>query len=342
MRFSQVDAPRRLPPLNALRAFEAAARHGSFTAAASELAVTASAVSHQIAELEATLGVRLFRRLNRAVQLTDAGRAALPPLREGFDRLAEGVARARAGSLPGMLTVTTSPGLAAKWLMPRIERFRERHPEIDLRIDASMRLVDFAREDVQVGIRYGSGRYPGLHVELLMRSEAFPVCAPALTRGPNALRRPADLARHTLIHDESPAGDPSYPEWGMWLRAAGVTEIAAERGPRFTGVNLAVDEAIAGRGVLLGRSVFVADDLAAGRLVRPFGDALPLDFSVFLVIPPAQRERPMVSAFRDWVVAEAKANHPAVAQTKPRPRAYDRDRARREGAAPPRKTRTKR
>ena len=331
-----MEGPRRLPPLNALRAFEAAARRLSFSAAASELAVTASAISHQVAELEATLGVKLFRRLNRAVQLTDAGRAALPLLSEGLDRLAEAVARARSGGGAGLLTVTTSPGLAAKWLMPRIERFRERHPGIDLRIDASMRLVDFAREDVQVGIRYGSGRYPGLHVELLMRSETFPVCAPALTRGPGALRAPADLARVTLIHDESPAGDPSYPDWGMWLRAAGVPGIDATRGLRFTGVSLAVDATLAGRGVLLGRSVFIGDDLAAGRLVRPFGDALPLDFSVFLVIPPAQRERPAVAAFRDWVVAEAKAAHPRAVLTAAPKRAYDRARS------APRKTRTKR
>jgi LysR family glycine cleavage system transcriptional activator len=334
MRKIHMETPRRLPRLNALRAFEAAGRHASFGAAARELAVTASAVSHQIAELEARLGVRLFRRLNRAVQLTDAGRAALPALSQGFDLLAEGVARARRGDLPGLLTVTTSPGLAAKWLMPRIERFRARHPGIDLRLDASMRLVDFAREDVQVAIRYGAGRYPGLHVELLIRSEAFPVCAPALARGPGALRAPADLARATLIHDESPAGDPSYPDWGMWLRAAGVAGVDAERGPRFTAVNLAVDAALAGRGVLLGRSVFVADDLAAGRLVRPFGAALPLDFSVFLVIPPAQRERPAVAAFRDWVVAEAKA-----AQTPGAGRAYDPPPPR---APARRKTRTKR
>ncbi len=332
-----MNARARLPPLNALRAFEAAARKLSFSAAAAELGVTPAAISHQVAFLEKAIGRPLFRRLNRAVQLTEAGRAALPPLSEGFERLAEGIARARGGDAQRILTVTASPGLAAKWLMPRIERFRERHPDIDLRIDASMRLVDFSREDVQIGIRYGAGRYPGLQAELLAPSEAFPVCAPALVHGPRALRTPADLARATLIHDESPAGDPSYPDWGMWLRAAGVTGVDASRGSRFTAVNLAVDAALAGRGVMLGRSVFVADDLAAGRLVRPFGDALPLDFSVYLVMPPQNAQLPKVRAFRDWIVTEAKAVHRPGRLTAAAATAYD----------PPsrkslRKTRTKR
>ena len=297
----------RLPPLSALRAFEAAARRLSFSAAAAELGVTPAAISHQVARLEREIGRPLFRRLNRAVQLTDSGRAALPALSEGFERLAEAVAQARGGDAQRILTVTTSPGLAAKWLMPRVEGFRERHPDIDLRIDASMRLVDFQREDVQVGIRYGAGRYPGLQVEKLAPSEAFPVCAPALARGARGLRAPADLARATRIHDESPSGDPSYPDWAMWLRAAGVAGIDATRGPRFTAVNLAVDAALAGRGVMLGRSVFVADDLAAGRLVRPFGESLPLEFSVHLVMPPQNARLPKVRAFRDWILAEARA-----------------------------------
>src|SRR4051794_36642926 len=191
----------RLPPLNSLRAFEAAARHLSFAEAAAELHVTPAAISHQIKALEADLGVKLFRRFNRAVRLTDAGQACLPGLRDGFERIAEAVARARQGDSVGVLTVTASPAIAAKWLVPRLERFRERHPSIDLRIDASMRLVDFTREDVHVGLRYGGGKYPGLHTELLLRSEVFPVCAPALLKGKHPLREPEDLRHHTLIHD---------------------------------------------------------------------------------------------------------------------------------------------
>jgi LysR family glycine cleavage system transcriptional activator len=302
----------RLPPLNALRAFEAAARHLSFAEAAAELHVTPAAVSHQIKALEDDLGVKLFRRLNRAVRLTDAGQACLPGLRDGFERIAEAVARARQGDSVGVLTVTSSPGLAAKWLLPRLERFRERHPAIDLRIDASMRLVDFAREDVHVGLRYGTGNYPGLHTELLLRSEVFPVCAPALLKGEHPLRRPEDLRHHTLIHDETMRLDPQAPDWSMWLRAAGVTNVDPNRGLRFNQVTLALDAAIDGRGVTLTRDVFAAGDLAAGRLVRPFGKATPVSFAIYVVIPPALVMAPKVKAFRDWLFEEAAERPPAT------------------------------
>jgi LysR family glycine cleavage system transcriptional activator len=204
----------RLPPLNALRAFEAAARHLSFNAAAEELNVTPAAISHQIKALEADLGVKLFRRLNRAVRLTDAGQACVPGLRDGFERIAEAVARARQGDSVGLLTVTASPAVASKWLVPRLERFRARHPAIDLRIDASMRLVDLVREDVHVGLRYGAGKYPGLHTEQLVRSEVFPVCSPDLLKGKHPLRTPEDLRHHTLIHDETTTLDPRGPDCG--------------------------------------------------------------------------------------------------------------------------------
>jgi LysR family transcriptional regulator, glycine cleavage system transcriptional activator len=295
----------RLPPLNALRAFEAAARHLSFNAAAAELNVTPAAISHQIKALEDDLGIKLFRRLNRAVRLTDAGQACLPGLRDGFERIADAVARARQGEGVGVLTVTSSPAIAAKWLLPRLERFRERHPSIDLRIDASMRLVEFAREDVHIGLRYGTGNYPGLHSELLLRSEVFPVCAPGLLKGKQPLRKPEDLRHHTLIHDETTTLDPRGPDWAMWLRAAGVTDVDANRGLRFNQVALALDAAIGGRGVTLARDVFAAEDLAAGRLVRPFGKAMPVDFAIYVVIPPALVAAPKVKAFRDWLFEEA-------------------------------------
>lgn len=297
---------RRLPPLNALRAFEAAARHLSFNAAAAELHVTPAAISHQVKALEADLGVKLFRRFNRAVRLTDAGQACLPELREAFDRLAEAVARARRADTGGILTVSASPALAAKWLVPRLEKFRAAYPDIDLRVDAAMHLVDFAREDVHVGLRYGRGIYPGLHTELLLRSAVFPVCAPALLEGAHPLRTPEDLKHHTLIHDETPALDPSCPDWTMWLRAAGVTAVDASRGLRFNQAALALDAAIGGRGVGLARDVFAADDLAAGRLVRPFVGATPVDFAVYVVTPPAYLALPKVKAFLAWLLAEAK------------------------------------
>jgi len=309
---------RRLPPLNALRAFEAAARHLSFSAAAAELHVTPAAISHQIKALEDDLGVKLFRRLNREVRLTDAGQACLPGLREGFDRIAEAVSVAQRQDGGGILTVSTSPGLAAKWLVPRLEKFRAAHPDIDLRVDASMHLVDFAREDVHVALRFGNGRYPGLHTELLMRAEVLPVCAPALLRGPHALRHPADLKHHALIHDETLAAEPGAPDWTMWLRAAGVDGVDSTRGLRFNQVALVIDAAIAGRGVALTRSVFAADDLAAGRLMRPFGAGMPIDFAAYLVTPPSLVAVPKVKAFREWVFQEI-GETPVIGSHRPVP-----------------------
>jgi LysR family glycine cleavage system transcriptional activator len=297
---------RRLPPLNTLRAFEAAARHLSFSAAAAELRVTPAAISHQIKALEDDLGVKLFRRLNREVRLTDAGQACLPGLRDGFDRIAEAIAHVHRQDASGVLTVSSSPALAAKWLVPRLEKFHARNPDIDLRVDASMALVDFAREDVHIGLRYGRGRYPGLHTELLLHTEVFPVCSPALLGAPHPLRQPADLRDHNLIHDETNALDPSCPDWAMWLRAAGVTGVDPTRGLRFNQVALAIDAAIAGRGVVLTRNVYAADDLRAGRLVRPFGAGTPVDFAVYIVIPPPLMPVPKVIAFRDWLLEEAR------------------------------------
>jgi LysR family transcriptional regulator, glycine cleavage system transcriptional activator len=297
-----------LPPLNALRAFEAAARHQSFRDAAAELHVTPAAISHQIKGLEEHLGVDLFRRLNREVRLTDAGRDCLPALREAFDRIGEAMDRVRRddGGLSGMLTVSAAPSIAGKWLLPRLDRFRDVHPDIDIRLDATMTVTDFARDDVHVALRYGRGHYPGLYSELLLRNEVFPVCAPALMRGPRALRQPADLRHHILLHEDSAAIDPSHPDWSVWLRAAGVANVDATRGPRFTHSPMLVDAVVAGRGVALGRSVIVGDDLAAGRLVRPFGENVKVDFAFYFVCPPAALTTPKIKAFRDWIMAEAK------------------------------------
>jgi LysR family glycine cleavage system transcriptional activator len=299
-------AIRRLPPLNALRAFEAAARHLSFSDAAGELHVTPAAISHQIKALEADLGIKLFQRLNREVRLTDAGQACLPGLRDAFDRIVEAVGRAQRQDSSGVLTVTASPALAAKWLVPRLEKFRLLHPEIDLRIDASMHLVDFAREGVHVGLRYGFGNYPGLHSELLMRTQVFPVCSPSLLRGAHPLRRPQDLRHHTLIHDETNAYDPSCPDWAMWLRAAAVEGVDPTRGVRFNQVALAIDAAVGGRGVALTRDIFAADDLSNGRLIRPFGGGQPVDFAVYVVVPPTLVAMPKIKAFRDWLFEQAR------------------------------------
>jgi LysR family glycine cleavage system transcriptional activator len=290
---------RRLPPLNALRAFEAAARHLSFTRAAEELHVTQAAVSHQVKALEERLGVLLFRRLNRALLLTDAGQAYLPAIRDAFDAIAQATRRLKAQETTGTLTVTTLDSFAAKWLVPRLGRFRARHPEIDVRISTSGGLVDFAREDVDLGIRYGRGAYPGLHAVRFLTEEFFPVCSPALVAGDKPLETPADLRHHTLLHDNMRL------DWRMWLMAAGVEGVDPTRGPAFSLSSLVVQAAVDGQGVALGRSALVADDLAAGRLVRPFTVSLPADFAYYIVYPAPAARQPKIVAFRDWLLEEA-------------------------------------
>lgn len=296
--YSSGPPQRRLPPLSSLRAFEAAARHLSFTRAATELHVTQAAVSHQVKALEDWLGLKLFRRQNRNVFLTEAGQAYLPAVREAFDGLADATRRLRQRDGEGRLAVSVTLSFAAKWLMPRLGRFRRLHPEVEFRIDATDRLVDLRREEVDVGIRYGAGSWPGLAVRRLLSEELFPVCAPALAQ---SLRRPEDLARHTLLHDEM------RQDWRMWLLAAGVRGVDADRGPAFTNSAMCVQAAIDGEGVALGRSALVAHDLAAGRLVRPFAVNLPTQFAYYVVHTPQGGALPKVKAFVDWLVAEAQA-----------------------------------
>ncbi|MFQ5545655.1 MAG: transcriptional regulator GcvA [Acidiferrobacterales bacterium] len=295
---------RRLPPLNALRAFEAAGRHLSLTKAAEELHVTPAAISHQVKALEDYLGVQLFRRLNRALLLTDAGQACLPGLGEGFDRLAEAVTASRTRDEHRALAVTVPPTFGARWLLSRLDRFRAAHPGIDVRIDATDRLVDFGREEIDIGIRYGTGNYPELHVEPLMAEEVFPVCSPRLLEGPHALRQPDDLKAHTLLHGEWTTR--AQPDWSMWLLAAGVHDIDASRGPQFSLAGMAIQAAIEGHGVALAGSVLVADDLAAGRLVKPFDLSVPVSFGYYLVCAKTAVNRPRIIAFREWLIAEAR------------------------------------
>lgn len=295
---------RRLPPLNGLRAFEAAARHLSFSKAADELHVTPAAISHQIKALEGYLGVPLFRRLNKGLLLSEAGQAALPNLREGFDQIARAVDAVRAWDVRRPLTVSTAPSFGAKWLVPRLAGFRQAHPGIEVRVDASPELVDFAREDVDLAIRYGSGDYPGLITERLLVEEVFPVCSPRLREGPEPLCTPADLRHHTLLHVDWVQQPEMWPDWSMWLRAAGVEEVDPTRGPRFSMSTMAAQAAIEGHGVALGSSVLLRDDLQAGRLIKPFELGFPVDFAYYLVYPEPNAERPKVIAFRQWLLAQ--------------------------------------
>jgi LysR family glycine cleavage system transcriptional activator len=293
---------RRLPPLNGVRAFEAAGRHLSFTRAAEELNVTQSAVSHQIKALEERLGVPLFRRMNRALLLTDAGQIYFPVVRDALDLLAAATDRLRAYDASDALTVSVLPSFAARWLVPRLKRFRAIHPEIDVRLQASENRTDFIRENVDVGLRYGTGNYPGLTVVKILHEDVFPVCSPALLDEEHPLKTPSDLRFHTLLHDMM---DATCPEWSDWLKAAGVEGFDATRGPLFSDSSMLIQAAVDGQGVALGRSALAADDLAAGRLVKPFDLSFAPDRAYYLVCPPANADRPNVVAFRDWLLEEA-------------------------------------
>jgi LysR family glycine cleavage system transcriptional activator len=303
----------RLPPLNALRMFEAAARHLSFKKAAAELHVTPAAVSHQVKALEDYLGVQLFRRMIRALELTDEARAALPMITEGFDCLAAAVEGIRKDSAGGQLTVSAPPSFATRWLIPRMQAFAAAHPEIDLRIDTDMRTIDSRNEDAIAGaqgdladvtIRFGSGRYPGYRVDKLFDVSYVAVCSPRLLEGENALRTPADLRRHTLLHDDTIPDLMERPSWEEWLKAAEVAGVDSTRGPHFNNSVLTLAAAVDGLGVALGMLPLVAPDLAAGRLVAPFNVRKKSNFAYYLVCTENVADRPNVIAFRAWLLAQ--------------------------------------
>jgi LysR family glycine cleavage system transcriptional activator len=292
----------RLPPLSALRTFEAAARHLSFTRAADELHVTQAAVSHQIKALEADLGICLFRRLNRRLLLTDEGQLLMPSVRRAFEELAAGVERVRARRSGGTLTISSTPSIAANWLASRLGRFQALHPEFEIRLMATPRLVDFAREGVDCGIRYGFGNWPGLLAERLFSATLTPVCSPRLLEGPQPLREVADLARHTLLHALDDMDD-----WRLWLRAAGVLGIDPQRGLKFESMPLALQAAISGTGVAIARGPLADEALAAGVLVRPFDLELPTECAYYFVVPELRAEQPKIQAFRSWLLDEVAA-----------------------------------
>ena len=289
----------RLPPLNALRTFEAAARHLSFTKAADELFVTQAAISHQIRALEEHLGAPLFRRMNRSLMLTDEGQALLPAVREAFDRLSAGVRRVQDLCCGGALTISTTPSFAASWLAGRLARFQALHPEIELQLSAAARLVDFAREGIDCGIRYGMGDWPGLVTQRLFQTTLLPVCSPLLLEGAHPLREPQDLVHHTLLHA---LDDPD--DWRLWLRAASADGVDPTRGLKFDSVPLVVQAAISGAGVGIGRRQLVEGEVASGRLVAPFALELPDECAYYFVAPEATADQPKVVAFRTWLLAE--------------------------------------
>jgi len=317
----------RLPPLSALRAFEAAARLLSFKEAAAELHVSPAAVSHQIHALEDYLGVRLFDRHNRRLNLTDIARAGLPDISAAFQSLRAGVERMRSTGSQLSLMVSAGPAFAAKWLLPRLQRFTGAHPMIDVRIAASMHSVDGRnaqlqsdaegfednRVDTDVEVRFGTGAYPGYRVDKLLEVSLLPVCHPKLLAGEHPLQSPLDLQHHVLLHDDTLEALDGSPDWNAWLRKAGVTGVNAGRGARFTHGALVLQAAADGLGVALAMDVLAADDIAVGRLVAPFGIALPLPMAYYVVSPIARATLPHVAAFRDWLLHEAvSAETPAL------------------------------
>jgi LysR family glycine cleavage system transcriptional activator len=302
---------RRLPPLNALRAFEAAARHLNFSRAADELSVTPGAVSQQIQNLEDYVGAALFKRTPKGLLLTDAAQTALPALREAFDRLAEAASLLTAAVDGRRLTLTAAPSFAAKWLVPRLGHFEEKHPQVDVWLSAGMEVVDFSTGEVDIAIRYGGGRYPGLEVSRLMSETVIPVAAPALLEA-NPLNDPSDLSKHILLHDGSPDADDSCPDWAMWLAARGIRGVDGARGPRFNQSSLVIEAAANGRGIALAKRALAQADLESGRLVTPFQIATAVDFAYYVVHPKAKGRLPQVKAFVSWLLEEAAAHEAAL------------------------------
>ncbi len=289
---------RRLPPLTTLPAFEAAARHLSFTKAADELHVTHGAISRAVRNLEGVLGVRLFDRGTRSVKLTVEGAAYAAEIGGALDRIGIATNAASAPKAAGVLNVSTSDGFAGRWLVPRLHRFHRANRDIDVRLATSGALTDFLRDGIDVAIRYGDGNYDKVVAELLMDEDVSPVCSPELLQGDHPLRRPDDLRYHRLIHDNFRIG------WATWLRAVGVSGIDHESGVRFESAAYAVEAAVQGEGVLLGRSALVSADLAAGRLVRPFDLSLKSRWSYYVVYPEGALRHRKVKAFRDWLFSE--------------------------------------
>jgi LysR family glycine cleavage system transcriptional activator len=293
---------RSLPPLNALRSFEAAARHQSFTRAADELRVTQGAVSHQVKALEADLGLKLFSRERQGLVITDAGHEYLAVVRDAFDRIALGTDRLLQRQHSGVITVSMSPDFAAKWLVSRLGRFAETYPQIELKVSATMHHVDFAREDVDLAIRHGAGNWVGLDAVNLCSEELFPVCSPALLRSRRVIHSPEDVRQFPLLHLDD------RRDWSRWLEAAGASGEGLLHGPIFNHASMLIDAANDGQGIALARTALAAADLINGRLVRPFRATLPLKNTYWIVCPKATSALPKIVAFRDWLLAEAAAD----------------------------------
>jgi LysR family glycine cleavage system transcriptional activator len=291
--------PRRLPALNALKAFEAAARHESFTRAAQELFVTQGAVSHQVKALEQELCIKLFTRERQRLVITEAGREYLNVIRDALDRIAVGTERLVQRQSSGALTISTSPDFAAKWLVYRLGRFAEAHPDIALKVSADMHHVDFARDDVDLAVRHGDGNWPGMHVERLAAEQLFPVCSPKLLGARPRLRKATDIAKFPIIHLGT------HTDWATWLAAAGVSGVDLGQGLVLNRASMLIDAAVDGQGIVLARTTLSAWDMLNRRLVRPFATSLRLAKTYWIVCPQATAMLPKIRKAREWMLAEA-------------------------------------
>lgn len=291
--------------LNALRAFEASARHQSFSAAAAELNVTPAAVGQLVRTLEGWLGTPLFHRSTGGrvrLVLTEAAERAIPEIRAGFDRLTLGLEKLKEGSASGVLTVTVSPAFAAKWLLPRIDNFHSAWPDTDVRLDTNLRAVDFVSQRIDIGVRYGAGEWTGLVAEKLMEEEVYPVCSPNLSTEEFRVPTLESLTQQTLIHDLSMDSHTGFPTWDSWLRLAGVSGASTARGMKINNSAAVLQAAIDGQGIALARSVMARDDLAAGRLVRLFPEIkFESTLAYYVVYRQECATLPRLKAFRDWL-----------------------------------------
>ncbi|MBJ2155049.1 transcriptional regulator GcvA [Variovorax sp. IB41] len=288
-----------LPPLNALRAFEATARHLSVKNAANELCVTPGAVSQLIKTLEVHLGVPLFRRVNRGIFLTDVGQAYLPPVRNAFRQISDATCRVAVPEDTGILTVSATPFFASAWLVPRLKSFQDAHPDIDLQVVSSSALADFSRDGVDVAIRHGLGRYVGLSSQRVLTVEIVAVAAPALVKRLGMPETPAGLTRWPRVNDAE------RKAWALWFEAQGIESTGPARGPSFDDSGLLLKAVLAGQGAALLPAAVVADDLAEGRLVQLSDVSWLEDFAYYLVYPENSHDRPKVAAFREWILSEA-------------------------------------
>ena len=299
-----------VPGTRALRTLDAAARHLNFTRAADELGLTPAAVSHQIKEIEDQLGLQLFERTSRTIKLTKAGTLLHDAAAEALDQLSRAVNRARkATRSTSLLKVTADATFAAKWLMPRVDRFRKLWPDIELRFDISYELRDFDRDDVDIGIRFGTGKYPGIRTDRLFDNVIIPVCSPRLLKSGPPLEEPRDLFRHTLVHIEWARQGVTWPNWRIWMAAAGVEDFDDSRTVVFRTSTDVIQAAIDGSAVALADFAMVANDLSEGRLVRPFelGIRVTREYAYFLAYPEESANDPRVAAFRDWLLDEARS-----------------------------------